>query len=546
MTDQRRLLRGESLALAKGLAAIGSGMEQRGLAHCDLSAPNVMLPFFSEVELPEPRSVVELVDIEQMYSPKLDRPDVLLAGSPGYAAHRTVQSGLWSGYADRFAGAVIIAEMLGWCDPQVVEKAWGESYFDQPELQNPCERYFILRNSLERNWGAKTAELFARAWESQDLSSCPTFGEWLVLLSTMTENSENADESVTEKQDAVQPAESPEPLVSASSPALRPPAVPPARSFVAAAAERAAALTKGEGAASGDQDVVNRLFHQARELESSGNLSGALEVYKSAHHFVSEGSPMEIELEAAIRGLESELNPPGPDRKQAKVAFYQSRKWLTSAVVVILLLAGTAFAVNQIVADHSPGKHMEAGAGTKPGGEKAPAEASRAITELQDFGFPPEDISVVTRDREDLQTITEDTGTKAPEGVAAGAATGGMLGGVAGLLAGIGALAIPGIGPILAAGPIAATLAGAAVGAGAGGLVGGLIGLGIPEDEAKEYETYVDKGKILVIVDARGRDRDIYDVFNRNRSLNAERYNRDLGLVTDDTASLTDNDHLRP
>lgn len=381
MTDQRRLLRGESLALAKGLAAIGSGMEQRGLAHCDLSAPNVMLPFFSEVELPEPRSVVELVDIEQMYSPKLDRPDVLLAGSPGYAAHRTVQSGLWSGYADRFAGAVIIAEMLGWCDPQVVEKAWGESYFDQPELQNPCERYFILKNSLERNWGAKTAELFARAWESQDLSSCPTFGEWLVLLSTMTENSENADESVTEKQDAVQPAESPEPLVSASSPALRPPAVPTARSFVAAAAERAAALTKGEEAASGDQDVVNRLFHQARELESSGNLSGALEVYKSAHHFVSEGSPMEIELEAAIRGLESELNPPGPDRKQAKVPYYLSRKWLTSAVVVILLLAGTAFAVNQIVADHSPGKHMEAGAGTKPGGEKAPAVPDTAQTD---------------------------------------------------------------------------------------------------------------------------------------------------------------------
>ncbi|MBB3126008.1 hypothetical protein FHS19_000662 [Paenibacillus rhizosphaerae] len=373
VTDQRRLLRGESLALAKGLSAIGSGMEQRGLAHCDLSAPNVMLPFFSEVELPEPRSVIELVDIEQMYSPKLDRPDVLLAGSPGYAAHRTVQSGLWSGYADRFAGAVIIAEMLGWCDPLVVEKAWGESYFDQPELQNPCERYFILKNSLERNWGAKTAELFARAWESQDLSSCPTFGEWLVLLSTMTERSENADESVTEKQDAdtVLPAESAEPLVSAPSPALQRPAVPTSRRYAAAAAEQAAALTKGEEAASGDQEVVNRLFHQARELESSGNLSGALEVYKSAHHFVSKGSPMEIELEAAIRGLESELNPPGPDRKLAKVPFYQSRKWLTSAVVVILLLAGTAFAVNQIVADHSPGKQMEAGAGTKAGGEKA-------------------------------------------------------------------------------------------------------------------------------------------------------------------------------
>ncbi|WNS45506.1 general stress protein [Paenibacillus sp. MMS20-IR301] len=151
-------------------------------------------------------------------------------------------------------------------------------------------------------------------------------------------------------------------------------------------------------------------------------------------------------------------------------------------------------------------------------------EATRAIEDLQRQGFSNDDISVITRDRDDLKNISADTGTMAPEGVATGAATGGVVGGITGLLAGIGALAIPGIGPILAAGPIVATLTGAALGAGAGGLVGGLIGLGIPEDEARDYEGYVDSGKILVLVDDNGRGRDIHHVFQGNRSLNSSRY----------------------
>ncbi|AHV97332.1 general stress protein [Paenibacillus sabinae] len=156
-------------------------------------------------------------------------------------------------------------------------------------------------------------------------------------------------------------------------------------------------------------------------------------------------------------------------------------------------------------------------------------EATQAIKELQARGFRNEDISVVTRNRDDLNTITDDTDTVGLEGVATGAATGGVVGGIAGLLAGIGALAIPGIGPIIAAGPIAAALTGAAVGAGAGGLVGGLVGLGIPEDEAREYEGYVDQGKILVMVDDNGRDTEIHDIFRGNRSLNASRYRSSAG-----------------
>lgn len=159
-------------------------------------------------------------------------------------------------------------------------------------------------------------------------------------------------------------------------------------------------------------------------------------------------------------------------------------------------------------------------------------EATRAIEGLHNQGFSNDEISVITRDRDELRNISEDTGTKAPEGVATGAATGGVVGGVAGLLAGIGALAIPGIGPILAAGPMVATLTGAAVGAGAGGLVGGLIGLGIPEDEAKEYEGYVESGKILVLVDDNGRGYQAHDVFRGNRSLNTQRYE---GVYNEDT-----------
>ncbi|MNH74829.1 Stress response protein YsnF [compost metagenome] len=154
-------------------------------------------------------------------------------------------------------------------------------------------------------------------------------------------------------------------------------------------------------------------------------------------------------------------------------------------------------------------------------------EATNAIEELKRQGFKAEDISIVAKDKRDISAISDETGTKAPEGVATGAATGGILGGVTGLLAGLGALAIPGIGPIVAAGPIAAALTGAAVGAGAGGLVGGLVGLGIPEEEAKEYDTMVNDGRILVMVDAHPtQEGRIYQIFRDNNSLNAHYYNK--------------------
>lgn len=152
-------------------------------------------------------------------------------------------------------------------------------------------------------------------------------------------------------------------------------------------------------------------------------------------------------------------------------------------------------------------------------------EASRAIEELKHQGCRTEDISIIARNTESVDTLRDESGTQAPEGMATGAATGGLLGGLTGLLMGIGALAIPGIGPIIAAGPLAATLAGAAIGAGSGGLVGGLIGLGIPEEEAKRYDNYVGEGRILVMVDVEGeqKEEEVKRIFVQHNSLNVDR-----------------------
>lgn len=129
-------------------------------------------------------------------------------------------------------------------------------------------------------------------------------------------------------------------------------------------------------------------------------------------------------------------------------------------------------------------------------------EAIAAIQELKRQGYTADEISVISQDTQQMENVTEETDTMAGEGAATGAATGGVLGGLGGILTGLGALAIPGIGPIVAAGPIIAGITGAAAGAGVGGLAGALIGMGIPDDEAQRYNEDFENGKILVLVDS--------------------------------------------
>jgi len=133
------------------------------------------------------------------------------------------------------------------------------------------------------------------------------------------------------------------------------------------------------------------------------------------------------------------------------------------------------------------------------------ADAERAIQRLKQEGFSENQIGVALKDRKRQDELIEGTGTQAAEGAATGALGGGVLGGVIGLLAGVGALAIPGIGPIIAGGTLASTLAGAGIGAAAGGLIGALAGMGIPEEDARHFDRGFQAGGTLVTVDAGNR-----------------------------------------
>jgi len=145
------------------------------------------------------------------------------------------------------------------------------------------------------------------------------------------------------------------------------------------------------------------------------------------------------------------------------------------------------------------------------------AQAGSIVDSLKTAGFASDDISVLMPDKRSSREFAHEKHTKAPEGAATGALTGGVLGGVLGWLTGIGALAIPGLGPFVAAGPIMAALSGTAIGGATGGLIGALVGMGIPEFEAKRYESRLKEGKILVSVHSENSDetRRAREIFER-------------------------------
>ena len=162
--------------------------------------------------------------------------------------------------------------------------------------------------------------------------------------------------------------------------------------------------------------------------------------------------------------------------------------------------------------------------------------AENAIRALQDAGFSRESVGVATRDRSPEGRLLDDGESKAAEGAATGALSGGVLGGVLGLLVGVGALAIPGIGPVIAGGALASALgiaggtavAGAGIGAATGGLLGALVGMGIPDVEARHFERGVREGGTLVTLDAAGREAEARTILRR--------FGGDLGTATVGTA----------
>jgi hypothetical protein len=172
------LTRDQSQIIATLFAGILAGMEERGVAHCDLSGPNVLMELSS--------FTISLVDVEELYAPTLSRPGLLPSGTPGYG-HRTSGSGMWGPEVDRFSGAVLLAEMLCWHDPRIRQGWFGEQFFDPNEIQSDCPRYHLLTDVLQECWGRELAEAFARAWRSAKVADCPRLGEWLNLIAPRRE-----------------------------------------------------------------------------------------------------------------------------------------------------------------------------------------------------------------------------------------------------------------------------------------------------------------------------------------------------------------------
>ncbi|MCI3922783.1 hypothetical protein MO973_21375 [Paenibacillus sp. TRM 82003] len=272
------LTREQSLRLAVRFAKLLSSIEQRGLAHCDLSAPNVLLPYLLHGDEPGTSWDVELVDVEQMFGRGLDRPEYVPGGSPGYAAFHTANIGLWSKYADRFAGAVILAEMLVWFDPQAREAAWGESFFAPEEMQQLCERQALMEHTIRLHWGEEPAMLFAQAWNSAELNQCPTFGEWLTKLIHLDASAP----SVTLPQTAPDPISTVSPLGTQDSKAATDSEV------TATIRERLAEMIK-----------------QGKKLEAEGNVGGAVDIYYAALAEAPKHSEWETELRLTIEAMEA-------------------------------------------------------------------------------------------------------------------------------------------------------------------------------------------------------------------------------------------------
>lgn len=170
---RRQLSLDQSRALAESMAWVLYALEVNYLAHCDLSSGNVIIdPDFVQVDL---------IDVEDLYTPWVDPPPFVSIGSVGYQHDSVARTGQWGPVGDRFAGAVLIAEMLGWAHADVRREAYGESYFAPNELQENSERYLLLRDVL-RQYNAGFAEAFEQAWRSRNLAECPPLRTWYDLL----------------------------------------------------------------------------------------------------------------------------------------------------------------------------------------------------------------------------------------------------------------------------------------------------------------------------------------------------------------------------
>jgi serine/threonine protein kinase len=176
LQTRERLTLDQARAVAESMAWTLYALEINYLAHCDLSSGNVII---------DPKlDMIHLVDVEDLYSPWLTPPPMVPAGTPGYQHQESGKGGQWGPLGDRFAGALLLAEMLGWSHPNVRKAAYGESFFAPNEIQKESERYDILRSALQI-YDPGFAEAFEATWWAQSLDECPPLKTWYDLLDSL-------------------------------------------------------------------------------------------------------------------------------------------------------------------------------------------------------------------------------------------------------------------------------------------------------------------------------------------------------------------------
>ncbi|MEK5234283.1 PT domain-containing protein [Paenibacillus sp. FSL L8-0470] len=315
-----------ALHTARSLAEVLSFMEQRGLAHGDLSGSNVMIPGLLHEIMPLVKSCIQLIDIEHMYAVHLDRPEYMTMGSPGYSSGRSDYQHLWNKYADRYSGSILLAEMLAWFHPEIREAAWGESYFDPGLMENDQDRVALINRVLTESYGGEVAGLFRKAWESDALYQCPAFGEWYIALSSVSLGYTDSSEEVRAEGT----------MTSTALPSvLRP--------------------TPMEELSEWDEAPLGR----ARMLESSGDLQGALAAYTALLAGPVADSSVRHEIEVSIQVIQSllaEQHSKETAPEQEKPRPLAGKKWRLGMLIALAaaIVLGGSLTVRGMMGESEP------------------------------------------------------------------------------------------------------------------------------------------------------------------------------------------------
>lgn len=337
------LTKKQSFSAAFAFAHTLMDMEQRGLAHCDLSAPNLILPMLNDkLRDVKPIDYVQMIDLEQMYSTQLERPEFIPAGSQGYASQTSTQSLMWSSHSDRFSGAVLMMEMLGSCTEAFMANAWGESYFAPAEMQSNCERYNELLHTIRTHWGEAMASLFVRAWENEELTQCPTFAEWLMELSKIESVVMNTPREVAPITGQNERNANPQP---------------------------------------GDENINSTLLQKAKVLESKGKIKEAIEVYRSIY-VLNPHTSLAKEVDIAIASLEqSKASKPKRERVSGSSKISKTIK-LISLIVILGLVGFLTYMAFGAADKRTTVAELDAANLKIEGLNKALADSKKAITQL--------------------------------------------------------------------------------------------------------------------------------------------------------------------